>query len=105
MNKNVSTLLIYAAGQATQIVIHAMCINNNMYSYKQIPFCIAAGFVLFFAVLSGILIAQKGNEEEYEPAHEAPAHKPYIDFVKEHTDVRDGIDEVIPTIYDSSDED
>lgn len=102
MTKTTRVILAYAAGQATQVIIHAMCLNNNMYAYRQIPFCIAAGFVILFAILTGVFIAQKGLEDDYEPAHEAP-QKPTeqaIKYIKEHTDIKDGIEEVIPEVYE-----
>lgn len=77
MSKTAKVLLAYVAGQATQIVIHAMCLANNMYNYRQIPFCLAAGFVLFFAIVSGVWIANA--KEKTEPAHEK---KSYLDWAK-----------------------
>lgn len=102
MTKTTKILLAYAAGQATQLIIHAMVLNNNMYAYRQIPFCCAAGFTILFALITGVFIAQRGAEIEYEeePKHAAKESKPYIEFVKEHVDVRDGIEEVIPAIYE-----
>jgi len=76
MSKTVKILLAYVAGQVTQIVIHAMCLTNNMYSYRQIPFCLAAGFVLFFAIVSGVWIANA--KEKTEPAHK----KTYADYAE-----------------------
>ena len=64
MANKTKIIVAYLAGQATQVLIHAMCLNNNMYSYKQIPFCIAAGFVIFFALVMGIQIA---NGELVQP--------------------------------------
>lgn len=77
MSKTAKVLLAYVAGQATQIVIHAMCLANNMYNYRQIPFCLTAGFVLFFAIVSGVWIANA--KEKTEPAHEK---KSYLDWAK-----------------------
>lgn len=77
MSKTAKVLLAYVAGQATQIVIHAMCLANNMYNYRQIPFCLAAGFVLLFAIVSGVWIANA--KEKTEPAHEK---KSYLDWAK-----------------------
>ena len=85
MSNKTKILIAYVAGQATQIIVHAMCLNNNMYNYRQIPFCLGAGFVVFFAILSGTLIAT----EKTEPAHE----KTYKDWAKVPTD--DDIDEVV----------
>lgn len=105
MSKTGRLLLAYAAGQATQLVIHAMCLNNNMYAYKQIPFCVAAGFVIFFALLTGVFISNRPEETADEPKHISKYVKPYIDYVKEHTEEKDTISEVIPQIYDGADKD
>lgn len=85
MSKTTKILLAYAAGQLTQIVIHAMCLSNNMYSYKQIPFCVAAGFVLLFAVISGVIISGKHDDK-------AEHTKSYVDWAK--IQVTDDDDEV-----------
>lgn len=66
----------YVMGQVTQLVIHAICLNN-MYNYRQIPFCIAGGFVILFAIISGVWIANA--KEKSEPAHEK---KSYLDWAK-----------------------
>ncbi len=90
MSKTAKVLLAYVAGQVTQIVIHAMCLTNNMYSYRQIPFCLAAGFVLFFAIVSGVWIANA--KEKTEPAHEK---KSYLDYAEIPED-----DEMVVNLFD-----
>lgn len=85
MSKTTKILLAYAAGQLTQLIVHAMCLSNNMYSYKQIPFCAAAGFVLLFAVISGVIISGKRDDR-------AEHKKSYVDWAK--IPVTDDEDEV-----------
>lgn len=89
MSKTAKILLAYVAGQVTQIVIHAMCLANNMYSYRQIPFCLAAGFVIFFAVMSGVWIANSKGDKE--PAHK----KTYADYAEIPED-----DEMVVNLFD-----
>ena len=75
-NKKVAGILAaYTAGQATQLVIHAMCVST-MYTYRQIPFCLAAGFVVLFAVICGVWISNA--KAEAKPTHE----KTYLDWAK-----------------------
>lgn len=75
MGTKTKILVAYVAGQATQLVVHGMALSFNMWNNRQIPFCLAAGFVVFFAILSGVLIAT----EKTEPAHEK---KSYLDYAK-----------------------
>lgn len=86
MSKTVKILLAYAAGQTTQLVIHGMALSFNMWNNRQIPFCMAAGFVLLFALIAGVYIARK---DESKPAHE----KTYKEWAEIPTD--DDIDEVV----------
>lgn len=88
MSKTVKILLAYAAGQATQLVIHGMALSFNMWNNRQIPFCMAAGFVLLFALIAGVYIARK---DEGKPAHE----KTYKDWAKVPGKTDDDIDEVV----------
>ena len=78
MSNPTKILLAFVAGQVTQLVIHAMALANNMYNYKQIPFCAAAGFVIFFAIVSGVWIAN-GRNDKASPAHEK---KSYLDWAE-----------------------
>lgn len=76
-NKKIAGVLAaYVAGQATQLVIHGVVLANNMYNYRQIPFCLAGGFVILFAVLCGVWIATAKADK---PAHEK---KTYLDWAK-----------------------
>lgn len=93
MSKTAKILLAYAAGQATQLVIHGMCLSNNMYSYRQIPFCLAGGFVILFAVLAGVLIA-KGQDSKIES--EFAKHKKEKKTYKDWAEVpEENVDEVV----------
>jgi len=85
-SKTIKILVAYVAGQVTQLVVHAMCLNFNMWANRQIPFCTAAGFVVFFAILCGAWIAKDRDEK---PAHE----KTYKEWAEIPTD--DDIDEVV----------
>ncbi len=77
-SNTVKILVAYVMGQATQLVIHGVVLANNMYNYRQIPFCLAGGFVILFAVISGVWIANSKSESK-EPAHEK---KTYLDWAK-----------------------
>ena len=85
--KTMGILAAYIAGQITQLVVHAMCLNFNMWVSRQIPFCMAAGFVIFFAILAGVMIARNGKDEK--PAHQ----KTYKEWAEIPTDA--DIDEVV----------
>lgn len=63
-NKTAGIIVAYTLGQVTQLVIHGMVLNNNMYAYRQIPFCIAAGFVILFALIAGVALANRTIEKE-----------------------------------------
>lgn len=76
MGKTLKVILAYVAGQATQLIIHAMCLNNNMYVYRQIPFCMAGGFVILFAVIAGAWLASR------DEAADAKHNKSYMDYAK-----------------------
>ena len=76
MGKTIKVILAYVAGQATQLVIHAMVLNNNMYAYRQVPFCMAGGFVILFAVIAGAWLASR------DEAADAKHTKPYMDYAK-----------------------
>ena len=66
-------LIAFVVGQITQIVIHAVTISFAMWDSRRIPFCIAAGFVIFFAVLMGVRIAARET---------AIVHKTYKDYAE-----------------------
>ena len=74
MLKNVSQavkyLLWFAGGQAVQLVCHAVA--QNLWDYRRIPFCCAAGFLVCVAVWAGTCIREK-------PAQP----KTYLDYAEE----------------------
>lgn len=76
-NKAAGILIAYVIGQATQLIIHGMCLSFNMYNYRQIPFCAAAGFIIIMAVVAGIQIQKYPTDE---PRHEQK--KTYLDWAK-----------------------
>lgn len=61
----------YVAGQATQLIIHTVALN--LWAQRQIPFCAAGGFIIFFALLTGVWISSAQGEKA---AHE----KTYLDY-------------------------
>ena len=73
MAKTTKIIVAYVAGQITQLVVHAIALN--LWNSQQIPFCIAGGFVIFFALISGVFIARNTNGEHEE-------HKSYLDWAK-----------------------
>ena len=78
--KTVSVIVAFVLGQATQLVIHGVCLANNMYNYRQIPFCLAGGFVILAAVIGGVVIAREQDDRlEREFKHE----KSYMEYVEE----------------------
>lgn len=77
MNKPTKLLIAYAVGQITQLVIHGMALSFNMWNNRQIPFCLAAGFVILFAVISGVWIASAKEDGDH-----AAEKKSYLDWAK-----------------------
>ena len=89
LNNTSKILIAYTLGQSTQLVIHGMALNFNMWNDRQIPFCIAAGFVILFAVISGVFISEDRSEKK--AAHEKKSYSEYLKPKEEK--------EVIPQIY------
>ena len=83
-NKKVwGVLVAYGLGQVTQLVIHGVCLSNNMYNYRQIPFCIAGGFVILFAVIMGVVIAKQQDAKlDAEFSKHSTPKKSYQDYAK-----------------------
>lgn len=59
MKKSTAIMLAFVLGQGVQIVCHAVALN--LWEYRQIPFCLAAGFLVAVAVFAGVNIA-RGDE-------------------------------------------
>ena len=76
MAKPTKLIVAYVLGQATQLVIHGMVLAYNMWNNRQIPFCMAAGFIVLFALIMGVYIAKPTEEE---PKHEK---KTYLDWAE-----------------------
>lgn len=76
MSKSTKIIIAYVLGQITQLVIHGMELSFNMWNNRQIPFCIAAGFIIVVAVLAGTWIVKP---EEAEPKHEK---KSYLEWAE-----------------------
>lgn len=66
--RGVRVLIAFVLGQAVQLIVHAVALNFNMWSSKQIPWCAAAGFIITVAVFAGIRIAVKEGKEEISRA-------------------------------------
>ena len=80
--------IAYTLGQLTQLFLHWMCLENNLYVYRQILFCSIAGAVLLVAIIIGTVI---GEDKAYYGSHEEreedigyhPVEKTYIEYAKE----------------------
>lgn len=83
MSSTVKIIIAYVLGQATQLVIHGVVLANNMYNYRQIPFCVAGGFVILFAVISGVWIARGKNDAN---AHEKKTYKDWAEVPGEEVE-------------------
>ena len=68
--KSTKFLLWFIGGQAVQLICQA--VSQGMWEYRQIPFCIAAGFLVCVAVFAGTVI----REEPEKP-------KTYLDYAEE----------------------
>ena len=76
MNKKTTGIIVaFIVGQATQLVIHGVELSVNMWANRQIPFCLAGGFVILFALVSGVMIA---NSRDEQPEHEKDVKKDYL---------------------------
>ena len=83
ISKTIKIVIAYVLGQITQLVLHGMVISLNMWDNKRIIFCSAFGFVILFAIISGIVIS-KGQDEKLErefnpPKHEKKSYKDYAE--------------------------
>jgi hypothetical protein len=83
LSKTTKIIIAYALGQATQLVLHAMVVSLNLWDNRRIPYCLAGGFVILFAIISGIIIS-KGQDEKLEQEFNPPKHekKSYLDYAK-----------------------
>lgn len=52
-------LIAFMVGQIAQLVIQGMCISMAMWDNRRIAFCIAAGTIIFVALLAGVRIAAR----------------------------------------------
>ena len=71
MKNSVKVMIAFILGQATQVVIHA--VSFNFWESRQIPFCIAGGFLVAVAVFMGMRVAKQD---------EPPKPVSYLDFVE-----------------------
>ena len=74
VNDITKIVVAFVAGQITQLVIHAVALNWNLWNSQQIPFCMAGGFIILFALLAGIRIAKPKEKGEHK--------KTYIEWAK-----------------------
>lgn len=63
-------IIAFAAGQAVQLIIHAVALN--LWNSRQIPFCMAGGFLILFALIAGAWAAKLDK----------PKEKTYLDWAK-----------------------
>lgn len=95
MRKTMKVLVAFIAGQAVQLVVHAVALN--LWSSRQIPFCLAGGFIVLVALICGIVLSdsetvkQEGNHEKktYEDYAKIPETKTVIDPLKAAKIVRE----------------
>lgn len=52
-------IIAFAVGQITQLVFHGVVLSLAMWDSRRIPFCMAAGFIILFAVIMGVRIASR----------------------------------------------
>lgn len=64
-------IIAFAAGQIVQLIIHAVALN--LWNSRQIPFCMAGGFLVLFALIAGAYVAQTDKPKE---------KKTYLDWAK-----------------------
>ena len=99
-------MIAYGLGQVTQLIIHYICLANNLYVYRQIPFCVIAGVVLMGAILIGTLLGEQstytGAHEETEEEIGTHPHKSFDELKAEIIAKTDRIEEVIPVIYEQN---
>lgn len=48
-------IVAFAAGQVVQLVVHAVALN--LWESRQIPFCMAGGFIILFALIAGAWVS------------------------------------------------
>ena len=84
--KTAKVLAAYVLGQATQLIVHAVVLNFNMWNNRQIPFCMAAGFVVLFAVIAGVVLSETEGAKD-EPSH-AKTYKDYAEIPKSNMGVK-----------------
>ena len=71
-NRGFCRVLWFLIGQGVQLVLHG--ISQNFWEYRQIPFCIAGGFFVFFFLFAGMWIT----------AREAESDRTHSDYFGEH---------------------
>lgn len=64
-------IIAFAAGQIVQLIIHAVALN--LWNSRQIPFCMAGGFLVLFALICGAWAANMDKPKE---------KKTYLDWAK-----------------------
>lgn len=64
--RNSTKLIIaFVIGQITQLVFHGLVISLAMWDSRRIPFCMAAGFIIIFAVIMGVRIASRETAQAH----------------------------------------
>ena len=67
-------LIAFVLGQVTQLIIQGVEISFSMWDNRRIPFALAAGFIILFAVIMGVRIAAKETAE---------VHRSYKEYANE----------------------
>lgn len=66
MGCNAKVLIAFVAGQFVQVIAHLIAKTN--YMQRPVLFCIAAGFLVFVAVLAGVILGKddKPKKKSYK---------------------------------------
>ena len=59
-------LLAYVLGQATQLILHGVCVSTSIWLNRHIPFCAAGGGMVLIAVICLVALASD-NERNPDP--------------------------------------
>lgn len=68
MGKTAKVMIAYVLGQATQLILHGVCVSTSVWLNRHIPFCAAGGVLVLVAVICGVALAKDG-EHRQDPEH------------------------------------
>lgn len=63
MKQSAKVIVAFILGQAVQVICHAVALN--LWAYRQIPFCLAGGFLVTVAVFLGTRIGKEEKPVSY----------------------------------------